>query len=67
MTVSELITYLQSQPQHLTVLYRCYSEQTMLNQGDITIEQLCPARVDGWVQDKRPDMTTQTYLVLPGN
>ncbi len=67
MIVSDLIEFLQTQPQHLTVLYRLCSEQTMLESKEIVIEELCLTRPDGWVQNKRPDKPTQTYLVFPGN
>ncbi len=67
MKVSELISFLQTQPQHLTVVYRLHSEQALLEVADITVKELCVARDDGWVHDKRPDQPAQTYLVLPGN
>ena len=67
MTVAELITFLQAQPQGLLVAYRCYSEQVLLETAGIVVEELCEPRPDGWIQDKRPDMPTQTYLVFPGN
>lgn len=67
MKVSELIAFLQTQPQHLTVAYRLHSEQCTLDAEDIRIEELCHPRPDGWIQDKRPDMPTQSYLVFPGN
>ncbi len=67
MKVSELITFLQTQPQHLTVVYRLHSEQALLEETDMTIEELCHPREDGWVHSARPDKPKQTYLVLPGN
>lgn len=67
MKVSELIDYLKTQPQHLTVVFRCYSESCILEAKDIKIEELCAPRDDGWVPNTRPDKATQTYLVLPGN
>ena len=67
MTVSELIKYLKTQPQHLHVAYRCYSEQAMIDVKDIEVVDLCEPRPDGWIQAKRPDMPTQTYLLFPGN
>lgn len=67
MTVSELIDFLKTQPQHLPVAYCCMSEQVLLDSKDIKIEELCHARPDGWIQDRRPDMPTQPYLVFPGN
>lgn len=67
MKVSELIEYLQTCPQDLEVVYRCYSEQCLLDVNDIGQEELCVAREDGWVQNIRLDKATQTYLVFPGN
>lgn len=67
MDVSQLIDFLKTQPQHLPVAYRVYSEQTLLHKEYIRIEELCHPRPDGWVQDSRPDMPTMTYLVFPGN
>lgn len=67
MTVSELIKFLQTQPQDLQVVYKCFSEQCLLEAQDICVDDLCLPRPDGWVQDKRPDMPTQKYLVFPGN
>lgn len=67
MTVKDLIEFLKTQPQHLQVAYRMCSEQCILEIKDIEIEDLCVPREDGWIQNKRPDMPTQTYLVFPGN
>ena len=67
MTVAELIKFLKKQPPQLQVAYRCCSEQCLLEEKDIEIQELCKARPDGWIQNKRPDMGTETYLVLPGN
>ncbi len=67
MTVKELIEFLQTQPQDLTVVYCACSEQCLLDKDEITIQEFCLPRPDGWVQDKRPDMPTQQYLVFPGN
>ena len=67
MTVAELIAFLQTQPQELQVAYRCYSEQCVLEANEIRISEECEPRADGWVQNKRSDMPTQTYLLLPGN
>lgn len=67
MTISELIAYLQEQPQDLQVAYRLYSEQCLLDVSHIEILELCEARPDGWIQNKRPDKPTQTYLMFPGN
>lgn len=67
MTVAELISYLQKQPQDLQVAYRFFSEQLLLEASEIEIAEKCRPRPDGWIQDKRRDMPTQTYLLLPGN
>ena len=67
MTVAELIAFLQTQPQDLPVAYRLYSEQCLVQTGDIRIAEACKPRKDGWVHNKRPDKATQLYLMLPGN
>jgi hypothetical protein len=67
MTVKELIDFLQTQPQHLPVAYRLYSEQCLLRANAIKIASLCIPRPDGWVHDSRPDKPTQEYLLFPGN
>ncbi|WAC75337.1 hypothetical protein OU995_11825 [Roseateles sp. SL47] len=66
-TVSDLIAFLQTQPQHLPVAYLCCSEQTLLRTEDIVVEKGCAPRPDGWVQDARPDQPSIDYLVFPGN
>jgi hypothetical protein len=65
MNVSDLISFLQKQPQDMRVAYRIYSEQCLLDIDDIEIDELCKAREDGWIADKRPDKETEVYLVLP--
>jgi len=67
MNVAELIEFLKKQPQDLQVIYLCYSEAALLEADDIYVGEACEPRPDGWVQNKRPDMPTQKYLVLPGN
>ena len=67
MTVADLIAFLQNQPQELPVAYRCYSEQVLLKADDICVVEKCKPREDGWIQDKRPDKETQTFLLFPGN
>ena len=67
MTVSDFIQYLQKQQQDLEVVYRAYSEQSILYEHDIEVKELCKPRPDGWVQDFRSDKESQKYLVLPGN
>ena len=67
MTVEALIAFLQTKPPHLICAYRRYSEQSILNVEDIKIDEACVARPDGWIENKRPDKTTQKYLLFPGN
>ena len=67
MTVAELITYLQGQPQDLLVAYRCFSEQVLMEAGDIKIAQECAPRQDGRIQHRRDDMPSQKYLMFLGN
>lgn len=67
MTVAELISYLQTQPQDLQVAYRLHSEQCLIELGDITVAEKCVARSDGWIHDKRSGVPLQKYLLLPGN
>lgn len=67
MNVAELIAFLQKHPSDMPVAYRKWSEQTMLEPEQIKVMELCETRIDGWVQDRRPDMPTKYYLVFPGN
>lgn len=67
MTVSELIAFLQTQPQDLQVAYMCYSEHVLLETDEIEIYEACEPRPDGWIHNKRPDKPVQTYLMFPGN
>jgi len=67
MTVSELIAFLQTQPQDLQVAYDRYSEHALLEAKDIMVCDACDPRDDGWIQRKRPDKPTQKYLMFPGN
>jgi len=67
MTVRELIEFLEKQPQDIQVATQMYSEQYLLEVKEIEIVDLCEPRPDGWVQNKRPDMPTQQYLLFPGN
>lgn len=67
MNVRELIEFLQTQPQDLLVVYKCYSEQLLLEADEIKIEHFCVPRPDGWVHDFRPDKPSQPYLLFPGN
>lgn len=65
MTVAELIKILKKQPQDIKVCYDKWSEQCLLEEEDIRVEEFCHPRPDGWVQNRRPDMETELYLVLP--
>lgn len=67
MNVAELIAFLQKQPQDMPVAYDLFSEQCLLDVNYIRIKELCEPREDGWIQNKRPDMPSVTYLVFPGN
>ncbi len=67
MIVSEFIEFLKTQPQDAQVAYRCWSEQCLLDSKDIKVVELCPARDDGWIENKRPDVVAEQYLLLPGN
>ena len=66
-TVADLIKYLEQFPQDIEVAYELYSDQYLLEFDQLKLEELCEPRSDGWVQNKRPDKPTQTYLVFPGN
>ena len=66
MKVSELIEFLQKQPQDIQVAYECYSEACLLD-GGIRIDVLSTPRADGWIHLERDDKPTQTYLLFPGN
>lgn len=67
MTVNELIEFLETQPQDIQVAYCCCSERCLMEKKEIQILELCEPRPDGWLQNQRPDMPTQQYLVFPGN
>ena len=67
MKVSELIDFLQKQPQDIDVAYCCFSEQRLMDEDDIRVREFCDPRPDGWIQNKRPDMPTRQYLLFPGN
>ncbi len=67
MTVAELIEFLKTQPQELLVAYEIYSEQALLHKEEITVQEFCLPRDDDWIQNKRPDMPSQPYLLFPGN
>lgn len=65
--VSDLIAYLQTLDPDLLIAHQMFSEQCLLEIDDLKVVPLCLPRVDGWVQNERPDMETQDYLLFPGN
>ena len=67
MTVKELRVFLEKYPEDMKVAYYCCSEQCLLEDREIKVEEACAPRYDGWVQNKRPDMKSEEYLVFPGN
>lgn len=67
MKVSELIEFLQTQPQDIPVAYRLHSEQLLLEVEAIAVVDCCEARPDGWVHHARSDKPTTPYLLFPGN
>jgi hypothetical protein len=67
MKVHELIDLLQTQPQQLEVVYKFCSDYRILEAEEITVEDFCVERADGYVQYTRPDKPNKKYLVLPGN
>ena len=67
MRVIDLIKYLQEMPPEMIIAYTCCSEQILMELEQITVKDMCFPRPDGWVQNKRPDMPSQTYLLFPGN
>ena len=68
MKVSELIEFLQTQPQELDVAFRQHSEQRLMEVDDIKVDTCCVARPsDGWIHNRRADKTLQEYLIFPGN
>lgn len=67
MTVAELIKFLETQPQNIRVAYEKWSEQLLMEESNIDIVKLCKPRPDGWIQNSRPDMETEEYLLFPGN
>jgi len=67
MNVAELIEFLKTQRQDLQVIYRCCSENAVLEENEICVGEACEPRPDGWVANKRPDKPAKQYLILPGN
>ena len=67
MLVKELIELLKTFDQDLPIAYQLMSEQCLMEPTDISIAELCNARPDGWIQNRRPDMPTTKYLLFPGH
>lgn len=67
MTVAELIETLKTFPPDLPVVYQCCSEYNTLEAHQLTVDELCQPRPDGWVHEKRPDKPSIKYLAFPGN
>lgn len=67
MKVKELIELLQTFPQDMLVARELYSEAVVMSSEDVAFEVLCKPRADGWVENKRPDKESMTYVVFAGN
>lgn len=67
MTVGQLIEELKKYPQDIQVARELHSEQFLMGEDDFFIDELCEPRNDGWIQNKRPDMKSQKYLLFRGN
>ena len=67
MRVHILIKFLQTQDPNLHIAYSLHSEQCLMQERDIVINECCEPRGDGWVQNQRPDMPSIKYLMFPGN
>jgi len=70
LTVAELVSFLLTQDQRLSVAYQRYSEHCLLETSGIEVKILAVPREDGWVHDRwagYPNQETQQYLVFPGN
>ena len=67
MNVAQLIEFLKTQPQDAEVAYCLHSEQCLMEIQEIGVIKACVARPDGWIQNARPGMLQQEYLLFPGN
>lgn len=67
MKVKELKAYLENLDPEMDIAYTCCSENVILEEKELEIQDLCEARNDGWVANKRPDKPSVPYLVFPGN
>lgn len=66
MSVGELIQHLLKFDQDLPVAYSCCSEQVLMEAEQISVQEHCEPRPDGWIQNKRPDKPSVPYLLFPG-
>jgi hypothetical protein len=66
-TVADLIKFLQFQNQDALIGFALFSEQCLMDLDEIVVIEACKPREDGWIQNKRPDMEAQAYLIFPGN
>ena len=67
MNVGKFKDLLNEYPDDMQIVYQKFSEQCLLEKDDISTAECCAPRPDGWVEDKRPDKESQTYLMFPGN
>lgn len=67
LTVGKLKKLLDQYEDDTKIAFSQYSEYAIMEEIDITLEQGCPARPDGWIQRARPDIKSEMYLVFPGN
>lgn len=67
MKVRELIELLEKYPQDIEVCYDLFSDRCLLEARQIELIEACAPRNDGWLQNRRPDKPTVTYLCFPGN
>jgi hypothetical protein len=66
-TVGRLIEILQGFDRDRLVVYKCHSEQALMEEGMVELWKGCAPRPDGWVHDERPDKPSQGYVLFPGN
>lgn len=67
MNVGDLVKFLQTLPPDMDVAIQMYSEQRVFTLDEILVIKGCPPRPDGWIQNQRPDVEPQEYLLFPGN
>jgi hypothetical protein len=66
MNVRQLVAFLQTQNQDMLVATPVYSEHCALETEHMEVIELCEARPDGWVHNKRTDKIAISYLVIGG-